>query len=151
MNVGKKIIRKLANLVTGGMAQDENTKINGPKEIQEGLAELAKEAAAEGIVLLKNQGGILPLAADKPVSVFGRVQIDYFTVGYGSGGDVKAPYIINLLDGLRENPTIQINEQLAGIYEAWCGKNKADHGSWGHWPRFHQEMPSTRGIGEASC
>ncbi|MCQ6280842.1 glycoside hydrolase family 3 protein [Bacillus sp. EB600] len=141
MNFGKKIIRRLANLVTSVMAQDENTKINGPKEIQDGLAELAGEAAAEGIVLLKNQGGILPLAADKPVSVFGRVQIDYFTVGYGSGGDVKAPYTINLLDGLRENPTIQINKQLAGIYEAWCGKNKADHGSWGHWPRFHQEMP----------
>src|SRR5689334_17888145 len=102
MNIG----RKLANLVTGMMAQDENTKIYGDKELQEGLAELARDAAAEGIVLLKNDRGTLPLTADTTVSVFGRVQLDYFHVGYGSGGDVKAPYIINLMEGLRENPDI---------------------------------------------
>ena len=78
--------------------------------------------------------------------MFGRVQIDYFAVGYGSGGDVKAPYIINLLEGLRENPAIQINEQLAEIYETWCPKNKPNHGSWSHWPRFHQEMPIDEAV-----
>jgi beta-glucosidase len=142
VNIG----RKLANLVTGMMAQDENTEIYGPKEVEEGLAELAREAAEEGIVLLKNDSGALPLVADTTVSVFGRVQFDYFPVGYGSGGDVNAPYIINVMEGLRENPNILINEQLAGIYEAWCCKNKADHGSWGNWPRCHREMPVSEAV-----
>lgn len=142
MNIG----RKLANLVTGMMTQDENTEIYGDKELQEGLAELAGEAAAEGIVLLKNDSGTLPLTADTTVSVFGRVQLDYFSVGYGSGGDVKPPYIINLMEGLRENPNIQINEQLAVIYETWCRKNKVNHGSWGNWPRSHREMPITETV-----
>jgi beta-glucosidase len=141
LSYGKKFIAKLANRIKGLMAQDENMEINGPKEIQEGIAEVARDAAAEGIILLKNIGDTLPLTTGKTVSVFGRVQIDYFAVGYGSGGDVKSPYIINLLDGLRENPSIQINEHLADLYKKWCYKHKTDHGSWGQWPRFHQEMP----------
>jgi beta-glucosidase len=146
LNYGKKFITKLANRIKGMMAQDENMKINGPKEIQEGMAEVAREAATEGIVLLKNIGDTLPLKSDTTVSVFGRVQIDYFAVGYGSGGNVHSPYIVNLLEGLRENPFIRVNEQLADIYKSWCSKHKTEHGSWGHWPRFHREMPINEEI-----
>lgn len=83
-------------------------------ELQAGLADTAREAAAEGIVMLKNDNQVLPLGGGtsvEKVSVFGRVQIDYFPCGYGSGGDVKVPYTVNLLEGLRDNPAIQVNEE----------------------------------------
>lgn len=76
------------------------------------------------------------------MSVFGRCQNDWFYVGYGSGGDVHPPYQVSLLEGL-SNAGVSVNEKLAGIYRDWCGqpKNMADHGWWGHWPYFHEEMP----------
>jgi beta-glucosidase-like glycosyl hydrolase len=110
-------------------------------ETEAGLADMARLAAAEGMVLLKNDNRTLPLSADQTVSVFGRMQVDYFACGYGSGGDVKTPYTINILDGLRRHPAIRVNESLAAIYEDWCGRHLPDHGSWGNWPLNHPEMP----------
>ena len=44
----------------------------------EGFAEKSREAAVEGIVLLKNEGNVLPLTEDDKVSVFGRPMIEYY-------------------------------------------------------------------------
>ena len=38
--------------------------------------QVAKQVEAEGIVLLKNEDGVLPLAAEQAVSVFGSAAID---------------------------------------------------------------------------
>ena len=94
-------------------------------------------------MLLKNDG-VLPLKPREEVAVFGRCQLDWFYVGYGSGGDVKAPYYVNLIDGLR-NDGVRLNEGLLNVYRAWTGSedHKADHGWWGHWPMHHPEMPLT--------
>lgn len=139
MDKFKKTVRKIMNVVIGQVAQDEKKGGIGSKEVDEKLVELARSSAAEGIVMLKNEA-VLPLQSDHIVSVFGRVQLDYFAVGYGSGGDVNAPYVINLMDGLGEKPAIKINKKLAKIYEEWCINNKVNHGSWGNWPRYHEEM-----------
>ena len=96
---------------------------------------------AEGIVLLKNEKQTLPLPKDKTVSVFGRVQVDTFYVGYGSGGDVNAPYKVSILEGLRNCEKIQINEELAAVYEDWSKNHPVDEGYWGHWPMCFDEMP----------
>ena len=119
-------------------------------QLQPGLADLSGTAAAEGIVLLKNDNKVLPLGKNgvEDVSVFGRIQVDYFACGYGSGGDVKFPYTVNLLDGLRANPSIRVNETLASVYESWCEKNVPDHGSWGKWPLSHPEMPLSEALVE---
>lgn len=61
---------------------------------------LARKAATEGMVLLKNDG-ILPLAAGSSVAVFGKAQADYVKGGGGSG-DVTVSYVKSLLDGLEE-------------------------------------------------
>lgn len=115
-------------------------------ETQPGLADITRTAAAESIVLLKNDHQLLPLSPDRKISVFGRIQVDYFACGYGSGGDVKTPYTVNILDALRKHPGITINTMLGETYEAWCAQNPPDNGSWGNWPLNHPEMPLSNAL-----
>jgi beta-glucosidase len=109
------------------------------------LAARARQAAAEGTVLLRNDG-VLPLRASARVAVFGRVQLDWFAVGYGSGGDVKVPYIWNLLSGLVD-AGVQVDRELADLYRSWTAANPpAFDGTWGHWPHHFAEMPVTDAV-----
>lgn len=62
--------------------------------------ELSREAAAEGMVLLKNNNNVLPLATGQKIAVFGKAQIDYVKGGGGSG-DVTVSYSRNLYEGLK--------------------------------------------------
>lgn len=104
------------------------------------MRKTARALAAEGIVLLKNNG-VLPISENDEVAVFGRTQINYFCVGYGSGGDVKAPYKASLADGFKACKSIKINQYLMDIYAKWCEKHVPDEGFWGHWPFCFEEMP----------
>ncbi|MBR6568740.1 MAG: glycoside hydrolase family 3 protein [Clostridia bacterium] len=125
------------------LSQAEQQRSAAEKIITPGMPELLREAAAKGAVLLKNDG-VLPLKEDSTVSLFGRVQKDWFYTGYGSGGDVNKPYAVNLIEGIRNCEKLLLDEETAEFYEKWCDRNPIDHGFWGHWPRFYPEMP----IGE---
>lgn len=132
-------VQNVIDKVTGsGVMQDENT-VDGEKFIFEPMPPVALKSAEESIVLLKNDNNTLPLKKEQVVSVFGRCQIDYFYVGYGSGGDVNAPYSINLIEGLK-NKNVHINNDLLKIYDDWCKDNPVNHGFWGHWPMNYPEM-----------
>ena len=60
--------------------------------------ELSKNAAKEGMVLLKNEKNTLPLEKGARVALFGKATFDYVKGGGGSG-DVTVPYIRNLYEG----------------------------------------------------
>jgi len=139
MKLHKKLL-KMGASVFNTLAQTE-AHHNPEKTVTPGMPELLRSAAAQSAVLLENR--VLPLAAGTKVSVFGRVQVDWFATGYGSGGDVNTPYIVNLLEGLRECELLAVNEGLATAYERWCVENPVNHGIWGKWPRSHPEMPVT--------
>ena len=139
MNLKEKIVNTGARLL-GVLAQDQANH-NPIKTITPGMPELLRAAAADGAVLLENR--VLPLKKGTKVSLFGRVQRDYFFTGYGSGGDVNAPYRVSLLEGLRKCEELELNETLAAVYEAWCQENPVSDGAWGMWPRFYPEMPVT--------
>ena len=62
--------------------------------------ELSRKVAADGMVLLKNNGNALPLKRGEHIALFGKSAVDYFKGGGGSG-DVYTRYIRNILDGLR--------------------------------------------------
>lgn len=109
-------------------------------ELRPEYIDACRTAATEGIVLLENNG-VLPVVAGTKISVFGRVQYNYFYVGYGSGGDVKKPYAVNLIDGLAVNPHFDVNQNLQEIYKTWCETNVPDDGAWGTWPTNYEEMP----------
>lgn len=126
-----------------GLEQELITEIEGERIYTPGVKELARKSAAEGCVLLENNG-ILPLQKDKMISVFGRCQADTFYVGYGSGGNVHPPEKVSVLAGLRGCSDIIINEDVAKVYTEWCNRkeNLADPGKeWGKWPYFYPEMP----------
>ena len=55
---------------------------------QEHIA-LSREAAAEGMVLLKNEGKLLPLCKGSKVALFGKASVDYVKGGGGSGDVTK--------------------------------------------------------------
>ncbi|MBH5316435.1 glycoside hydrolase family 3 C-terminal domain-containing protein [Paenibacillus sp. GSMTC-2017] len=108
----------------------------------EGFAQFSRIVAAEGAVLLKNEGKVLPLRDKENVSIFGRTQLNYYRSGTGSGGSVHVSYTTNLLDGLRSKGNVTVNEQLAAVYEKWIEKNPFDNGGggWAAEPWHQKEM-----------
>ena len=60
--------------------------------------ELARKAACEGMVLLRNKEEVLPLKKDAKVALFGKGVFDYVKGGGGSG-DVTVSHVWNLYDG----------------------------------------------------
>ncbi|TCO09710.1 glycoside hydrolase family 3 C-terminal domain-containing protein [Natronoflexus pectinivorans] len=72
---------------------------------------IAREIAQEGIVLLKNDGNILPINPGRTnrIAVIGENAIKMMTVGGGSSS-LKAKYEISPLDGLRQRlePNVEV-------------------------------------------
>lgn len=114
----------------------------------EGFAQFSRKVAAEGAVLIKNEGKILPVREGERISIFGRTQIDYYRSGTGSGGAVNVEYTTNLLDSLRNSKNIKVNEELAKTYEDWMKENPFDNGGggWAAEPWHQKEMPLDEGT-----
>ncbi len=101
----------------------------------------AARAAADGIVMLKNDNDTLPLPPDKEVAVFGRIQLHYYKSGTGSGGMVNVSKVTGILDGLLE-AGVRVNERLLSVYREWDEAHPYDLGSgWGGEPWSQAEMP----------
>ena len=101
----------------------------------------AADVAAEGIVMLRNENGALPLSKDETVSVFGRIQLHYYKSGTGSGGMVNVAKVTGITDGLIE-AGVKVNEELLGIYREWDEANPIELGKgWGDEPWSQEEMP----------
>ena len=78
--------------------------------------ELSKEAAKEGIVLLKNDKQVLPLAKGSKVALFGKASFDYVRGGGGSG-EVTVSYARNLYEGLQLlKDKVSVFEELSAFY-----------------------------------
>jgi beta-glucosidase len=107
----------------------------------EGFAQFAKEVAAEGAVLLKNENQTLPIKFNEKVAVFGRIQNSYYKSGTGSGGLVNVDYVVSILDGLRNSGQVKVDEHLADIYQQWVNDHPFEKGAgWGQEPWSQVEM-----------
>lgn len=114
-------------------------------------AEVACCTAEEGCVLLRNEENALPIKTGEKVSVFGRTQFTYYKSGTGSGGMVNAPYVTNILDGLKECG-ISVDEELEQIYRDWISENPFDQGAgWAQEPWCQKEMPVSREVAEKAA
>ena len=85
-------------------------------------AGVAREAAEEGIVLLKNEEGTLPMPRTSVVALFGVGSYQLLAGGTGSG-HVHRPYIVNLDEGLAREG-FQVNEPLSALYAAHIKSHK---------------------------
>jgi beta-glucosidase len=81
-------------------------------------AQVARQAAAEGMVLLKNSNAALPFADTvKKVAAFGNTSYEIITGGTGSG-DVNEAYSVSLVEGLK-NVGYAVNENLMAMYDGY--------------------------------
>ena len=113
---------------------------------------LARQAVAEGCVLLKNDDKALPIRKGERVSVFGRIQFDYYKSGTGSGGAVNTRYVTNILDALKENKDISVNEELEQTYRDWLKDHPFEKGmGWAQEPWCQEEMPVTKELAEQAA
>lgn len=125
--------------ITGSpLKQGENLAPQGEAAVDSVMSELLCRAAAEGAVLLENDG-TLPLK-DK-FALFGRAQADSFYTGYGSGGDVIKPYQVSIAEGILKERGLAPDVELLETYRKWAKEHPVDHGYWGNWPLNYPEMP----------
>lgn len=148
LKITEKLFLLKNKFLGAGLAQEENIP-EGERVVWPGMDTVARALAEEGIVLLKNEGHVLPITPENQVAVFGRIQQDWFYVGYGSGGDVHAVYKASFFEGLQQ-AGISYNEELKQVYTDWCAKHVPDHGYWGHWPYHHDEMPLEQSVVDAA-
>ncbi len=76
---------------------------------------LSRQAAADGMVLLKNEENLLPLKRGTRVALLGKASVDYVKGGGGSG-DVTVAYVRNLCDGMEEKAA----EGKVQVFEPFC-------------------------------
>lgn len=87
-------------------------------------AVLTRQAAQEGMVLLKNTRNTLPLHSKiKNIAVFGRTSYDFIAGGTGSG-NVNHAYVVSLIDGLK-NGGLSIDPSVQKCYEDYISKTPA--------------------------
>jgi len=77
-------------------------------------AEVAREAAEEGITLLKNDNNTLPMKDVKTVALFGNGSYNFLAGGTGSG-EVNKAYVVNVQQGL-EDAGFSISEEIKALY-----------------------------------
>nr|AHF25279.1 beta-glucosidase [uncultured bacterium Contig178] len=112
--------------------------------------DLARQTIGEGIVLLKNDGPVLPLSEDSRLAVFGRMQNNYYKSGTGSGGMVNVPVVHSIIDVLKAEG-ISLNEELLSIYEEFEKEHPFDPGiGFGNEPWSQEEMEVSAELVEAA-
>ena len=98
------------------------------EETSEESKELVQKIAEEGIVLLKNEDNMLPLAENSSLNVFGWASTNPCYGGTGSGSLSDAYPTVSLLQGL-EDAGFQLNTELSDFYTAY----RADRPEVGMW------------------
>ena len=113
----------------------------------EAHAAVARKAAGESIVLLRNEGA-LPLKGTEKVALYGVSSIDFVAGGTGSG-DVNKAYVVNMVQGM-ENAGFTLDKGLVDFYTAFQAYDKAQNaisGSTFSW--FSRRKLSEQAIPEA--
>ena len=105
-------------------------------------AALARRTVAEGCVLLRNDGPVLPFAQGAKVAVFGRSQFNYYKSGTGSGGLVNTGHVPSITEGLEASGAVKVDAKLKAEYESWIVDHPFDEGQgWANEPWYQEEMP----------
>lgn len=86
--------------------------------------QLSRQVAAEGMVLLKNEGRVLPLAKGTKVALFGKASVDYVKGGGGSG-NVHCAYARSLQEGFEikeAEEKVKLFTPLGDFYKSYVNE-----------------------------
>ncbi len=87
-------------------------------------AQVTRQAATDGMVLLENKENTLPMpTADNNIAAFGITSYDFISGGTGSG-DVNEAYTISLTQGIA-NAGFETNTELTKVYEDYKTEQEA--------------------------
>ena len=89
-------------------------------------AKIAREAAAEGMVLLKNKDNLLPLKNGQKVALFGKISYHLIPYGTGSGNVRSLKYKVSLNQGLKE-AGFNVLKDLEKSYVSYIEKIKREN------------------------
>lgn len=89
-------------------------------------ARLARKAAAEGIVLLKNENNTLPLKKKRKIALFGKISYHLIASGTGSGGVRSVKYEMSVSEGLKA-AGYKIEKELEKNYTDFIEKTKREN------------------------
>lgn len=107
---------RIVTYILGTPAFQKYAFSNKPNLKQHAL--IAREAAASGMVLLKNTLNTLPINSGiKTIAAFGNTSYDFISGGTGSG-DVNEEYTVSLVEGL-VNAGYNVETDLKNIYTAY--------------------------------
>jgi beta-glucosidase len=110
-------VRYILNLIVKTPRFNQYKYSNNPD--MDSHAAITRKSATEGMVLLKNDNNALPINKNNvtKVALFGTVSYNFFSGGTGSG-DINRPYVVSLLDGLK-NQDFVVDENLKNIYQSY--------------------------------
>ena len=77
-------------------------------------AQVARKAAEESIILLKNEGNTLPLKGNEKAALYGINSVDFVAIGTGSG-EVNTAHIANMQEAMSA-AGFSLDEDLAEYY-----------------------------------
>ena len=86
-------------------------------------AQVARRAAGEAMVLLRNEHAALPLKGHEKVALYGVSSIDFVAGGTGSG-DVNKAYVVNMEDAM-VSAGFTLDQDLADYYKSFIAYDKA--------------------------
>lgn len=110
-------------------------------------ASISRQAATEGMVLLKNNSLTLPLTNHpQKIAAFGITSYNFIAGGSGSG-DVNRAYTISLTDGL-QNAGMQPDSSLTSLYRNYIARETPllPVPEWGHPAQCIAEMELTDSL-----
>jgi beta-glucosidase len=78
---------------------------------------IALDIAREGIVLLKNEGNVLPLVPDETLNVYGKGMLQFRSGALGAG-KINPRYYVHFLRAVEECSDFKLNHELLDLYSS---------------------------------
>ena len=113
-------VQRTLNLVEKSPRYQEYKYSNKPD--LKAHAEVTRQSAAEGMVLMKNEKALPFTDSIKNVALYGNTSYDFIAGGTGSG-NVNHAYVVSLLDGLK-NGGYTVSDELKTSYDNYLADCK---------------------------